>query len=94
MSIKVSVKERGKIRNSWLVVEMEDSKEFPVIILDGTMAGNGRSEIEELFSALPMLEKVKSSGRWEKPQVEQLLALEKKELLFWGLVRMAPQKNW
>lgn len=29
-------------------------------------------EIKELFSALPMLDKVKHSGRWERPQVEEI----------------------
>ena len=29
-------------------------------------------EIEKLFSALPMLDKVKNSGRWERPQVEEI----------------------
>lgn len=29
-------------------------------------------EIAELFSALPMFDKVKNSGRWERPQVEEI----------------------
>ncbi len=35
-------------------------------------------EIKELFSALPMLDKVKSSGRWERPQVEKAITVEKR----------------
>lgn len=37
-------------------------------------------EIAELFSALPMLDKVKHSGRWERPQVEEIEQAMKQQM--------------